>query len=240
MLIGGIEKLSLIDFPGNISTVVFTSSCNFRCHFCYNPMLVLANGEGESNYKEKDFSLVPERDLFLFLESRVGKIDGVVISGGEPTLQPDLEEFIEQIKKMGFKIKLDTNGTRPEIIKKLISKKLVNYIAMDVKAPLEKYEKVVGVSTNIDKIKESIAILIEGDLPYEFRTTLVPGLHELPDLLEMTTELKGAEKWFLQKFKSDTSLINHNFQGRGFFSEKEVQPILEKIKEKIPGCDLRE
>ncbi|MDD5659664.1 MAG: anaerobic ribonucleoside-triphosphate reductase activating protein [Actinomycetota bacterium] len=239
MVIGGLEKISLIDFPGNIATVVFTKSCNFRCHFCYNPMLVLPIDGGESKYKE-NHPLISEDDFFLFLESRAGKVNGVVISGGEPTLQADLKEFIVKIKKLGFNVKLDTNGTRPEIIEDLISEKLIDYVAMDFKAPLAKYEKVVSVKVDLSAIKKSVQLLLENKVPYEFRTTLVPGLHELEDIYQMAEELTGAEKWFLQKFKSNTDLVNNEFKNQDSFSSSEIEKIVVELKKKMPGCDLRE
>lgn len=239
MVIGGLEKISLIDFPGNIATVVFTKSCNFRCHFCYNPMLVLPIDGGESEYEE-NHSLISEDDFFLFLESRVGKIGGVVISGGEPTLQPDLKEFIIKIKKLGFNVKLDTNGTKPEIVEDLIREKLIDYVAMDFKAPLAKYEEVVSVKVDLSAIKKSVQLLLENKVPYEFRTTLVPGLHELDDIYQMAEELAGAKKWFLQKFKSNTDLVNNDFKNQDSFLSSEIEKIVVEVKKKIPGCDLRE
>lgn len=202
-------------------------------------MLVLATDGGESQYEE-NHSLVSENDFFLFLESRIGKITGVVISGGEPTLQPDLKEFIIKIKKLGFNVKLDTNGTDPKIIKELISEKLIDYVAMDFKAPLSKYEKVVSVRVDISAIKESMKILLEDKVPYEFRTTLVPGLHELKDIYTMAEELKGAKKWFLQKFKSNTDLINNDFKNKESFSTIEIKKIVKEISKTMPGCQLRE
>jgi pyruvate formate lyase activating enzyme len=239
MVIGGWEKISMIDFPGSIATVIFTKACNFRCHFCYNPMLVLPIDGGESEYEE-NHPLISEDDFFLFLESRVGKIDGVVISGGEPTLQPDLKEFIIRVKNLGFKIKLDTNGTKPEIVKDLVENKLLDYIAMDVKGPLSKYEKIVGTKTDIKKIRESIDFLLEDRVDYELRTTLVPGLHELNDIFIMAEELIGAKKWFLQKFKSDTDLVNNDFKDKKPFLDLEIKEAVLRVNEKIPGCKFRE
>lgn len=241
MVIGGLEKLSMIDFPGCISTVVFTVSCNFRCHFCYNPMLVLANtGEGESEYKEEDFSVISEKDLLLFLKKRIGKIEGVVISGGEPTLQPDLKDFIIKIKEIGFKIKVDTNGTNYKIINDLIENKLIDYVAMDIKAPLEKYSDVVGVKANINEIKKTIKFLLSGVIPYEFRTTVVSGLHTENDIIKMSEEIARAEKWFLQRFKSDTELVNNIFKNKETFSIAEMKKLVFLARKNVPNCKLRE
>ncbi len=240
MVIGGVEKLSLIDFPGCLAAVVFTQSCNFRCHFCYNPMLVLTNGEGESEYKEEDSSLLREDNLLLFLKERFGKLDGVVISGGEPTLQNDLKDFIIKLKKIGYKIKLDTNGSNPEILEELIKDNLVDYIAMDIKSSLDSYEKIIGLKTDLKKIKKSIKLIIEDKVDYEFRTTLVPALHSLEDIEKMAKEISGAKKWFLQKFKSDTNLVNNSFQGFNSFSTKDIDLFMKKIKKYVPNCQIRD
>jgi len=240
MIIGGLEKISLIDFPGCVSAVVFTKSCNFRCHFCYNPMLVLTSGEGEIENKEKDPSLISEEDLFLFLESRAGKIEGIVISGGEPTLQPDLKDFIIKLKKMNFKIKLDTNGTNPEVVEDLINNKLIDYVAMDVKGPMNKYEEIVATQVDLNKVKKTIKLLMKNKVPYEFRTTLVPGLHVLDDVLLMAKEIRGAKKWFLQKFKSDTNLVNNNFRNKEAFFTSDIKKVIEKAKKYVPNCQIRE
>ncbi len=237
MVIGGLEKISLIDFPGYISTVVFTKSCNFRCHFCYNPMLVLPD-EGNSSVEE-NHSLISEDDFFLFLKGRLGKIGGVVISGGEPTLQPDLKAFIIKIRELGFKVKLDTNGTNPDIMENLIDEKLLDYVAMDFKAPFLKYEEVVSVKVDLSAIKRSIQLLLENKAPYEFRTTLVPGLHELDDIYQMAEELAGAKKWFLQKFKSDTNLVNNNLKNSRSFSDNDIILAIEKIGKGNVSCFLR-
>lgn len=223
MIIGGLEKLSLIDFPGYLSAIVFTKSCNFRCHFCYNPMLVFAEGENELKNIDEGPSLIPEEDFFLFLKERVGKLEGLVISGGEPTLQSDLKEFIIKVKELGYKVKLDTNGTSPEKVSDLIKNNLLDYIAMDLKAPLEKYEAVIGVKTDINKIKESIDLLINGNVPYEFRSTLVPGLVNEDDILEMSKDIEGANLWYLQKFKSDIKLVNGDFENKESFTDKEME-----------------
>ncbi len=232
MLIGGLEKLSLIDFPGKIAAVVFTKSCNFRCHFCYNPMLVLDD-------KEEDSSLISEEDLLLFFKSRIGKLEAIVISGGEPTLHSDLKEFIMKIKKFGFKVKLDTNGTRPEVIKELIDERLIDYIAMDIKAPLDKYEQVVAVKVDKKKIKRSIDLIMENKIDYEFRTTIVPGLHDKEDILQMAKEIAGAKKWFLQKFKLDTDLINNDFKNVIIFSEQETSKMLKIAQKYVNNCKIR-
>ena len=165
MRIGGIQKISLIDFPGKVSTVIFTQGCNFRCEFCHNPSLVLP---------EMFNHVIDDGEVLSFLESRKGLIDGVVLSGGEPTIQADLCQFIEKTKKMGFLIKLDTNGTNPDVLSDLYSKNLLDYVAMDIKHTLGKYSTIVGKNTDIQKIQQSISIIMNSGVDYEFRTNFTP------------------------------------------------------------------
>lgn len=237
MLIGGLEKLSLLDYPGKVAAIVFTASCNFRCSFCYNPSLVLP--ELVTNKNKKGPSLIPEKDLFLFLEERKGRLDGVVVTGGEPTLHADLPEFLKRIKALGYDVKLDTNGTNPKMLAKLIKAKLIDYVAMDLKAPLDKYPKVVATLVDIEAIKKSLNLLLKGSLPYEFRTTLVPGLHTQDDLLAMAKSIKGAQRWFLQEFKSNTPLVNQKFEKKASFSRQEMAEMLKLAQSIVPVCSLR-
>jgi pyruvate formate lyase activating enzyme len=233
IIIGGLEKLSLIDFPEHIAAVVFLQSCNFRCRFCYNPMLVLSD-------KEKNPHSLAEEDFFLFLKDRVGKIDGVVISGGEPTLQKNLKDFVGKIKELGFKVKLDTNGSRPDVLKDLLKDNLIDYVAMDIKSSLNKYKEVAGVQVDLEKIKESIGVIKKAEIPYEFRTTLIPGLHKEDDILEMAKELGKVDRWFIQKFKSDTDLIDKELENKETFSRQELLEIAEKIRKITGNCEFRE
>jgi len=248
MIIGGLQKFSLLDYPGRVSAIIFTQGCNFRCHFCYNPMLVWPDVVGRVKYSaapdngeagQIGHSLIAEDDLFAFLAKRRGKLDGVVITGGEPTLHKDLPEFIGKIKDLGYLVKLDTNGTNPELLKKLIADKLIDYIAMDLKAPLEKYNIVVGAAVNLKKIKESVKIIMESGLDYEFRTTLVPGLHAKDDLQKMGAIIKGASKWYLQNFKSDINLVNKEYENARAYTEAELAEM-KKIGERFVGvCEVR-
>jgi pyruvate formate lyase activating enzyme len=252
VIIGGLEKLTLIDFPGKMAAIIFTQNCNFRCQFCYNPSLVVCSeekqesdnscktkGHSQNQVKNENSLSSPENDLFHFLESRRGKLDGVVITGGEPTLHSDLPEFIKKIRKMGYAIKLDTNGTNPKMLKELLAEKLLDYIAMDLKAPLTEYEKVVGVKIDISKIKESIKIIINSGVPYEFRTTVVPGLIVLDDIKVMGEAIKGAGKWYLQKFKSDTDLVNSTYRGKSAFADKEMTEMAKIGQKYVNLCEWR-
>jgi pyruvate formate lyase activating enzyme len=182
---------------------------------------------------------IEEDGLFDFLKARQGKIEGVVITGGEPTIHSDLPEFIEKIKNLGYLVKLDTNGTNPAMIEKLIKERLIDYIAMDIKAPKEKYEKVTGVKVDFKKIKKSVKIIKERNLPYEFRTTVAPELLKKEDIEEMGKEIKGAEKWFLQKFQSEASLVDKNFQGLPAFIDKEMKEMAKIGRKYVKKCEIR-
>ncbi|MBU1349539.1 anaerobic ribonucleoside-triphosphate reductase activating protein, partial [Patescibacteria group bacterium] len=219
MLIGGLQKFSVLDYPGHISAIIFTKGCNFKCQFCYNPMLVYPS--------KKDHTLILENDLFYFLKKRIGKLDSVVITGGEPTVQQDLPKFIQKIKKLNYLVKLDTNGTNPEMLKNLIQKNLINYIAMDIKAPLEKYNQITGVEVDFNKIQKSIKIIMQSNLPYEFRTTVVPKFLDAEDIKKIGELIQGAKKWFLQNFKSNTDLVNKKLENKSAFLNKKMKEMCE-------------
>lgn len=237
MLIGGLEKLSLLDYPGQIAAIVFTQGCNFRCHFCYNPLLVLPRSG--TDIKQKDLSLISEDDLFVFLKKRLGKLDAVVITGGEPTIHRDLPEFIAKIKALGYLVKLDTNGTNPAMLQRLLDKKLIDYLAMDVKAPWDKYEIVVGVKPDLSKIKKSVKIIMNSGLPYEFRTTVAPDLLTPEDIVALAAELKGAKLWYLQKFESNKDLVDPKFQGAKSYTDKEMKAMAEQAAKTAGVCIYR-
>lgn len=203
MFLSGYEKLTLIDYPGKLATVVFTIGCNFRCPFCHNPELVdLRLTHGKTS----------EDDFFEFLKKRKKILEGVCVTGGEPTIQPDIVEFIEKIKALGFLVKLDSNGTRPDVLKKLVDRKLVDYIAMDIKNSLEKYQDTVGTVSDIERIKLSVALIMRSGIEYEFRTTAVPGIHTEKDFEAIAQWIKGAKKYYLQEYREgkilDPSLKN--------------------------------
>jgi pyruvate formate lyase activating enzyme len=240
MIIGGLEKLTLLDYPDHLAAIIFTQGCNFRCHFCYNPMLVLPQlGKDVEIKKEKGFSPLSTEDLFLFLRERFGRLEGVVITGGEPTIHADLPDFIKQIKDIGYLVKLDTNGTNPKMIQSLIKSKLIDYIAMDIKAPLLKYEKTVNVKLDWENIEKSVKIVIDSGLPYEFRTTVVPGLLEKDDFEEMGQMIKGAKKWYLQIFKSDTDLVNQDYYQKKSYTRKEMAEFVEIGRKYVSLCEFR-
>lgn len=190
MEIGGVVKNSFIDYPGKISFVIFTIGCNFRCWYCHNSHLF----SGKSKYTLDK--------IYEFLKTHRRFLDGVVISGGEPTLQKDLKEVIRNIKKLGYSVKLDTNGTKFGVLKSLIDSHLVDYVAMDIKAPLEDYEKIVGKTSKalMDNVKKSMDYLMQGKVEYEFRTTFSPDL-TLKDIEKICKEIKGANTYCIQKYR---------------------------------------
>ena len=222
----GIDKFSLLDYEDKISCVLFSKACNFRCPFCHNGLTVL---EAETT--------IPFVDILKYLESRKGLIDAVVVSGGEPTLMPDLKEKIIQLKEMGFLIKLDTNGTNPEIIKDLYENHLIDYVAMDIKNSFVKYPLTAGVkNVDIDKIKQSINYLMNSGIDYEFRTTLIGEYHTKEDMEEIGKALKGAKKLYLQKFVERDSCIK---KGLHEVDEDLAKQFLDILSKDIKFVSLR-
>ena len=190
MRIGGLQKFSFIDYPGKTAAIIFTQGCNFKCSYCHNPQLV---------YPSLFQVSIPEEEIFAFLESRKNQLDGVVITGGEPTLQSDLTEFITKVKNMGFLIKLDTNGSNPKVLEQIIKQKLVNFIAMDIKAPFDKYNSVCCVPVNIDNIKLSINLIKKSGINFLFRTTYDKTKLFDKDIQTMTDFLNVADFYKIQK-----------------------------------------
>jgi pyruvate formate lyase activating enzyme len=230
MLIGGLQPLTLIDFPDKVSAILFTAGCNMRCGYCHNPELVLPE-----LIKKNQKNFVSEDDFWSFLDSRKGFLDGIVISGGEPTLQPDLIPFLETIKSQGFLIKLDTNGTAPDIIEKIIERKLVDYIAMDIKSPLDDYEQLVATKLSIPDIKRSQAIIKNSGLPYEFRTTVINGFHSMEDIKSIIKSCIGAKKYTIQNFRNQKTLSPKFGQYTGFTAEQlsEIKAFAEKYIQQV-------
>lgn len=302
MLIGGLQKFSLLDYPGKLSAIVFTQGCNFRCQFCYNPMLVwpafaplrgatagepalventagepASNREGEGSKlkyargpvraggaeleQQKVHPIISQDDFFVFLKSRAGKLDAVVITGGEPCLQKDLLEFVKKIKALGYLIKLDTNGSYPEILAKLIKGELIDYLAMDLKAPENKYGEITGDKADFnniypvkssrlagrilpsvklfDGVKKSVKIIKASGLPYEFRTTVVPDLLDKDDIAEMGKIIKGAGLWYLQNFKSQSQLVNKDFMGKVPYNARQMKEMAAIGGEYVKRCEVR-
>lgn len=221
MNIVSFQKFTLVDFPGKIATTVFTPGCNFRCPFCYNPELVLGTqmAGGGDNEKTKEF--------FEYLKERRGKIEGVCITGGEPTLHPGLIDFMKRIKEAGFFVKLDSNGTRPDVLRRAIEEKVVDYIAMDIKNSLERYSETVGTNVDTERIKLSVELIKNSGVDYDFRTTVVPGIHTYQDFENIKNWIGGAKKYALQGYR-DQNILDPNLR------EKKGEVLnLDKIKEMI-------
>ena len=229
MKITGIQKSSFIDYPYGIAAVVFLQGCNFRCSFCHNGALLDIC---------KNDNLIDENVIFEFLKSRVNKLDAVVISGGEPTLHNDLAEFISKIKSLGFKIKLDTNGTNPTILKSLIEEKLIDYVAMDIKAPFEKYPKITNSKVDINKIKQRIQILLSDVIDYEFRTTVVKDELSYADFEKISNIIKGAKLYYLQRFIAQNALYD-DFKFKNTYNESEFDEIIKILSPCIKQVRLR-
>lgn len=226
MRIGGLQKLTLLDYPGMVACTVFTEGCNFRCPYCHNASLVLPE-EIQGNEE------VLEDDFFEFLDRRKGKLDGVCVSGGEPLLQPDINVFIKRIKEKGFKVKLDTNGSFPEKLKQLIDDKLIDFVAMDIKTVPDKYSKVCGISNPpIERIKESVELLKQGRIAYEFRTTVVDELHSAEDLKEIGKWIAGADRYFLQNYEDSGDIVGDSNDLHEVPQDK-LQQMLTEAKQNV-------
>jgi pyruvate formate lyase activating enzyme len=226
MKISGLQKLTLLDYPGKMACTVFTYGCNFRCGFCHNALLVTE--ENSSNISEDEF--------FAFLKKRQGILEGVCISGGEPTLQPDLKEFIIKVRSLGYATKLDTNGTNPRLLKSLVEENLLDYVAMDIKHSIDKYSEICGCEVDTDAIRESISIIIESGIDHEFRTTTVKEYHSAEDFEAMADLIKGDSKYFLQHFEDSGNLIGDNLSP---LSGEEMTAYAEAIRNKVPNVALR-
>jgi len=228
MKIGGFQKTSLLDFPDMVSCIVWTVGCNFRCPFCYNKSVV-----------EGKVELIPEGEVFDFLEKRKGLLDGVVISGGEPFLQKDIAVFCDNVKKLGYLIKIDTNGMFPGMLKEFVDEKLVDYVAMDVKAPKKKYNQLAGVKVDISKIEESIDIIRNYAPGYEFKTTFAPGLLKKEDIVEVAKWLEGSKVFYLQQFKNNPPLVSSEFEEAKPYDKEYILETLEAIKPYFKNCFVR-
>ena len=229
MILGGLQKLTLLDFPGTVACTVFTVGCNLRCPFCHNPALV---------FNPPEDMRISEDEFFAFLKKRQGILDGVAITGGEPLLHADIGEFIAKIKSMGFKVKLDTNGTFPDRLGKILAEGNVDYIAMDLKNTFDKYAKTVGIENfDVSLIKRSIELIQKSGVAYEFRTTVVSPLHEAGDFETIAKQVEGTERYFLQSFVDSGELLNG--KGLSEMPKAELEKALEGAQKILPQAKIR-
>ncbi len=214
MHIHGLQKLSMVDYPGKIAATVFTGGCNLRCPFCHNALLVTRLNESPR---------LEEAEVIKFLKSRKGLLDGVVLTGGEPLLQPGAADFLARVKDMGFAVKLDTNGCFPDTLSRILAAGSVDYVAMDIKNSKEKYATTVGVPDfDLTPVEESVRLLLAGNTDFEFRTTVVRELHTAEDIEAIGQWIRGAKRYFLQNFEDSGNLIEEGFHG---FSEEEIRVL---------------
>ena len=225
------QKISLIDYPGKVACVAFTVGCNFRCPFCYSKELVLP----EEIRKVRE---IPEKDFFVFLKSRQGMLDGVAICGGEPTIHKDLLDFVQRIKKLNFEVKLDTNGSNPDVLQTLINERIIDYAAMDIKSPKRKYDFFSGAGC-LKQAEKSVEILKRAGIDYEFRTTAGPGISR-DDLIEISGWIAGKNvNYFLQEFYSEKPILNPEILELRFLKRKELLEISEELKPKFQNVVVR-
>lgn len=229
MNISGIQKLTLLDYPGKVACTLFTAGCNFRCLFCHNAGLVLPDRLEEAS--------ITEDEVMSFLKKRAGMLDGVAITGGEPLLHTDMPEFLEKIKNLGYKIKLDTNGSNPKLLKEIVNAGLVDRVAMDIKNAPTEYDKTAGCSVDMEKIEESKDFLLTGTCDYEFRTTVVKGIHTKESLIAAAKWISGAKEYYLQQFKDSGNLIAPDaFEP---FNENEMHELADAVRPFVPTVEVR-
>ncbi|MBN2111940.1 anaerobic ribonucleoside-triphosphate reductase activating protein [Candidatus Woesearchaeota archaeon] len=227
--IKGVQKTSLLDYPGKVCATVFLSRCNFRCPYCHNAELVF------DEIKED----IPPEEILDFLEGKKNWIDGICVTGGEPTLHKGLVDFARKVKEKGFLVKIDTNGTNPEMIQQLLDGKLADYIAMDIKAPLDKYEEVVRAKVNADAIQRTINLLMDSGIDYEFRTTVVPGLFEENDAEKIGEWLKGAKKFCIQQFRNSDKVLDPKYQNIAHYHIDKLEKFKTILKKYIKDVEIR-
>lgn len=228
MNIQGLQKLTLLDYPDKVACTVFTAGCNFRCPFCHNASLVTHVNPGND---------IPVEDILAFLRKRRGVLDGVCVTGGEPLLQPDIMDFIKQVKELGYSVKLDTNGSIITRLRQLVEQELVDYVAMDIKNAPNKYGETIGIEGyNLENILQSVDYLKSGAVPYEFRTTVVREFHKREDFAAIGRWLKGAERYYLQGFVDSGDLIRDGLRA---YNKDIMEQALEIVKRNVPNAKLR-
>ena len=230
MNIAGLQKLTTSDFPGFIACIVFTQGCNLKCPYCPNSGLIPMVSELDDNH-------ISEDEFFKFLDKRKNVLDGVVITGGEPLVHSNIKEFISKIKDIGYKVKLDTNGTNPSLLKELIKSNLIDYVAMDIKNDFQNYARTVGLENiNIDNIKNSIDILKTSQIDYEFRTTIIQEFHNENNIKNICEIIGEGPKYFIQNFEDSSNVINHDLHG---FTYDDLALLQKNFETKYPNFHVR-
>lgn len=227
MIIGGFQKTTLLDYPGKVACIVFTQGCNFNCSFCHNSSLIDVNEKGS----------IEESEIFKYLEKRKNILEAVCITGGEPLLQKDIKEFISKVKEFGYKVKLDTNGSNHILLKELLEENLLDYVAMDIKSTFVKYSSISGVKVNTDNIMNSIKLLEDSNIEYEFRTTIIKEFHTLDDIKEICKILNGESKYYIQNFRNSDGVLKKNLNG---FSDEELIQLRKELIEIYPNILFRD
>lgn len=228
--IKGIQKTSVIDYPPYTSSVIFIGGCNFRCPYCHNHDLVL---------RHKDMPTITEKEICDFLEGRKKWIDAAVITGGEPTLYKELVDLIREIKKLGLKVKLDTNGTNPDMLWDLLEEKLIDYIAMDIKAPLHLYDYITLVAVDKEKIQRSVSLIINSGIDYEFRTTVLPSMIKKEDMLRIAELIQGAKKYAIQQFCPNGGVLDLAMPTDHSYTKKELEELKSIVEPYVAEVLLR-
>ncbi len=230
MKVTGIQKLTLLDYPGTVACTVFTAGCNFRCPFCHNAMLVLP--------EQITQDCLTDDEVFDFLRKRRGVLDGVAVTGGEPLLHKDMPDFLARVKELGYKIKLDTNGSNPDLLREIVEKKLVDRVAMDIKNAPEKYAETIGFEHfDLGPVEESKNFLLAGNMDYEFRTTVVRGIHTEESLIGAAKWIQGAGEYYLQQFKDSGNLVLG--EGLSAYDEKQMHALADAVREYVPAVEVR-
>ncbi|NMC43100.1 MAG: anaerobic ribonucleoside-triphosphate reductase activating protein [candidate division Zixibacteria bacterium] len=229
MIIGGLQHLSLIDYPGVPCAVLFTRGCNFRCHYCHNPELVVPEQFGQE---------VPLAEVYGFLKLRQGKLQAVCVTGGEPTLHLDLPDMLRKIKSLDYLVKLDTNGSQPEFLERMFDDELLDYVAMDIKAPLADYEKITGVHLPQERLARSIEAIITSGIEYEFRTTIVTSLTTKDDIRHIARTIRGARRYYLQAFVP-TKMLDSRLRNEHRYSSEELTQLAKELETDVQLCGVR-
>ena len=226
MKISGFQKLTLLDFPDKLACIIFTQGCNFNCQYCQNSGLI----GHENEY------LIDEEEIFNYLDKRKKVIDGLVVSGGEPTVQKDLIRFIKRVKDHGFLVKLDTNGSNPKVLKELIDHNLVDYIAMDIKNVFALYKEVTFTNPVVKNLEESIKLISNSNIDHEFRTTIIKNIHDIDKILKICSYVDNNQKMFLQNFEQSENVKDKSLES---FNKEELIDIQKKVRERFPNVKVR-